>query len=63
MHNIPALRAVRSIDQLKFKAPVPPGAVLMLRIVHDAGRRRVRFAFRRGERECTSGTLVHGEAA
>ncbi|MBN3818431.1 FAD-binding protein [Paraburkholderia sp. Se-20369] len=63
MRNIPALRAVRSIDQLKFKAPVPPGAVLMLRLAHDAERRRVRFAFRRGERECTSGTVVYAEPA
>ncbi|WP_126285563.1 AMP-binding protein [Burkholderia stagnalis] len=63
MRHIPALRTVRSIDQLKFKAPVPPGAVLMLRVAHDAARRRVRFAFRRGERECTSGTLVYGEVA
>ena len=54
--------AVRSIDHLKFKAPVPPGAVLALRLAHDPARGCVRFAFRRGMRECTSGTLVYREA-
>ncbi|AJK45811.1 AMP-binding protein [Burkholderia plantarii] len=61
--EIGAPHAVRSIDHLKFKAPVLPGAVLVLSLAHDAERRRVRFAFRRGERDCTSGTIVYAEAA
>lgn len=61
--EIGAPHAVCSIDHLKFKAPVLPGAVLVLSLAHDAERRRVRFAFRRGERDCTSGTIVYAEAA
>ena len=61
--EMPAARAIRSIEHLKFKAPVPPGAVLALRIAHDPVRGCARFAFRCGERECTSGVLVYGAAA
>ncbi|WP_179402104.1 AMP-binding protein [Burkholderia guangdongensis] len=61
--DIPGVRAVRSIEHLKFKAPVPPGAVLALSLAHDADRRRVRFTFRRGARECTSGVIAYGEGA
>jgi acyl-coenzyme A synthetase/AMP-(fatty) acid ligase/3-hydroxymyristoyl/3-hydroxydecanoyl-(acyl carrier protein) dehydratase len=61
--GLPGVEAVRSIDYLKFKAPVPPGAVLTLSFTHDAARRRVRFIFRRAGRECTSGTIVYGEGA
>ncbi|CAG9266335.1 AMP-dependent synthetase [Burkholderia cepacia] len=60
--EMPAARAIRSIEHLKFKAPVPPGAVLALRIAHDPVRGRARFAFRCGGRECTSGVLVYGAA-
>jgi len=48
-----------SIDQLKFKAPVPPGALLDLTLTHDASRRRVQFAYRLGRRECASGVIVY----
>ena len=58
-----AVRAMTSIDQLKFMAPVPPGAVVSLRIVHESERRRVRFTARTGARDCASGTLVYQEAA
>ncbi|KVO87843.1 AMP-binding protein [Burkholderia ubonensis] len=61
--EVAALRTVRSIDHLKFKAPVPPDAVLALRIAHDQARGCVKFAFRRGERECTSGAIVYGASA
>ncbi|KVF65409.1 acyl-CoA synthetase family protein [Burkholderia vietnamiensis] len=61
--ELPAVRELRCVEHLKFKAPVPPGAVLTLRIAHDAARGRARFAFRRGERECTSGVLVYEAAA
>ncbi|MBN3726778.1 acyl-CoA synthetase family protein [Burkholderia sp. Ac-20379] len=59
--EIVAFDAVRSVEHLKFKAPVLPGAVLVLSLAHDAERRRVRFAFRLGERDCTSGALVYAE--
>ena len=55
--------AVRTIDQLKFMAPVPPGAVVSLRLVHEPDRSRVRFTARLGTRDCASGVLVHREAA
>ncbi|WP_175713380.1 AMP-binding protein [Burkholderia ambifaria] len=61
--EMPAVREVRSIEHLKFKAPVPPGAVLALRLAHDPVCGRTRFAFRCGGRECTSGVLVYGAAA
>ncbi|UEP32073.1 MULTISPECIES: AMP-binding protein [unclassified Burkholderia] len=61
--EMPAVREIRSIEHLKFKAPVPPGAVLALRIAHDPVRGCARFAFRCGGRECTSGVLVYGAAA
>lgn len=61
--EMPAVRDIRCVEHLKFKAPVPPGAVLTLRIAHDPVRGCARFAFRRGGRECTSGVLVYGAAA
>jgi len=61
--EMPAVREIRSIEHLKFKAPVPPGAVLALRLAHDPVRGHTRFAFRCGGRECTSGVLVYGAAA
>ncbi|WP_175733079.1 AMP-binding protein [Burkholderia ambifaria] len=61
--EMPAVQEIRSIEHLKFKAPVPPGAVLALRLAHDPVRGHTRFAFRCGGRECTSGVLVHGAAA
>jgi 3-hydroxymyristoyl/3-hydroxydecanoyl-(acyl carrier protein) dehydratase len=60
---MPTVREIRSIEHLKFKAPVPPGAVLALRLAHDPVRGHTRFAFRCGGRECTSGVLVYGAAA
>ncbi|HHY6928917.1 TPA: AMP-binding protein [Burkholderia ambifaria] len=61
--EMPAVGDIRSIEHLKFKAPVPPGAVLALRLAHDPVRGHTRFAFRCGGRECTSGVLVYGAAA
>lgn len=61
--EIEQARAIRSINHLKFKAPVLPGAVLVLRLVHDAARESIRFEFRQGERECTLGTLMYGGVA
>ncbi|CAB3798695.1 D-alanine--D-alanyl carrier protein ligase [Paraburkholderia caffeinitolerans] len=60
---VPGLCALASVEQLKFAAPVPPGAVLKLTLMHDAARRRVSFAWRLGERGCASGVIVYREAA
>jgi acyl-CoA synthetase (AMP-forming)/AMP-acid ligase II/3-hydroxymyristoyl/3-hydroxydecanoyl-(acyl carrier protein) dehydratase len=57
--QVPGVRMLASIEQLKFKAPVPPGALLDLTLTHDASRRRVQFAYRLGERDCTSGVIVY----
>ncbi|WP_296227954.1 AMP-binding protein [Ralstonia sp. UBA689] len=54
-----AVRAMTSIDQLKFMAPVPPGAVVSLRLVHEPERTRVRFIARLGARDCASGVLAY----
>ncbi|NKJ47909.1 AMP-dependent synthetase [Burkholderia sp. SG-MS1] len=61
--HLPAVRAVASIDRLKFMAPVSPGAVLKLTLAHDAARRRVQFAYRLDGRECASGVIVYREPA
>ena len=57
--HVPGVRALASIDQLKFKAPVPPGALLDLTLTHDASRQRVQFAYRLGDRDCASGVFVY----
>jgi 3-hydroxymyristoyl/3-hydroxydecanoyl-(acyl carrier protein) dehydratase len=57
--QVPGVRMLASIEQLKFKAPVPPGALLDLTLTHDASRRRVQFTYRIGDRECTSGVIVY----
>jgi len=57
--HVPGVRALASIEQLKFKAPVPPGALLDLTLSHDASRRRVQFAYRLGGRDCASGVFVY----
>lgn len=59
----PEVRAIASIDRLKFMAPVPPGAILRLTLAHDAERRRVRFAFRLGQRDSASGVIVYRGSA
>ncbi|MBN3850196.1 AMP-binding protein [Paraburkholderia sp. Ac-20342] len=59
----PTVRALASVERLKFMAPVPPGAVLGLTLTHDAARRRVQFAYRLDGRECAAGVLVHREDA
>ncbi|MFM0636031.1 AMP-binding protein [Paraburkholderia metrosideri] len=61
--HVPAVRALASIDRLKFMAPVSPGAVLNLTLAHDASRRRVQFAYRLNGRECASGVIVYREPA
>lgn len=61
--DVPDIRAVASVDQIKFTAPVPPGVVLKLTLKHDAQRRRMQFRYRLGERDCASGVIVYREPA
>ncbi|TAL96426.1 MAG: AMP-dependent synthetase [Paraburkholderia sp.] len=61
--HVAEVRAIASVDRLKFMAPVPPGATLSLKLSHDVARRRVQFAYRLGERECASGVIVYRERA
>jgi len=57
------VREIESVDRLKFTAPVMPGAVLDLKLSHDAARRRVLFAFRVDGRDSSSGVIVYRERA
>ena len=57
--QVPGVRMLASIEQLKFKAPVPPGALLDLTLTHDVPRHRVQFAYRLRGRDCTSGVIVY----
>ncbi|MCC8395114.1 AMP-binding protein [Paraburkholderia sp. MMS20-SJTR3] len=59
----PQVRALASVERLKFMAPVPPGAVLKLTLTHDSARRRVQFAYRLDGRDCAAGVLVQREDA
>jgi 3-hydroxymyristoyl/3-hydroxydecanoyl-(acyl carrier protein) dehydratase len=61
--HVPGVRELASIERLKFTAPVRPGALLALRLSHDAARRRVQFAYRLGERDCATGVIVYRERA
>ncbi|PQV52130.1 AMP-binding protein [Paraburkholderia sp. BL21I4N1] len=61
--HVPAVRAIASVDRLKFMAPVAPGAVLKLTLAHDAARRRVQFVYKLSGRECASGVIVYREHA
>jgi len=60
---LPGVRTLASVEQLKFMAPVPPGALLRLTLTHDAARRRVSFAWRAGGRDCASGVIGYREPA
>ena len=59
----PEVRSVLAVERLKFMAPVPPGAILHLTLAHDEARRKMRFAFRLGERDSASGVIAYQGAA
>jgi acyl-coenzyme A synthetase/AMP-(fatty) acid ligase/3-hydroxymyristoyl/3-hydroxydecanoyl-(acyl carrier protein) dehydratase len=59
----PEVRSMLAIERLKFMAPVPPGAILHLTLARDAVRRKMRFAFRLGERDSASGIVAYQGAA
>jgi acyl dehydratase len=52
-----------AVERLKFMAPVPPGAILHLTLAHDEARRKMRFAFRLGQRDSASGVIAYQGAA
>nr|WP_240324396.1 AMP-binding protein [Trinickia diaoshuihuensis] len=59
----PEVRSMRAVERLKFMAPVPPGAILHLTLAHDEARRKMRFAFRLGQRDSASGVIAYQGAA
>lgn len=59
----PEVRSIAAIERLKFMAPVLPGAILHLTLSNDAGRGKMRFAFRLGERDSASGVVAYRRAA
>ncbi|MFP3556318.1 AMP-binding protein [Paraburkholderia sp. SIMBA_049] len=61
--HVTGVREIESVDRLKFTAPVMPGAVLDLKLSHDAARRRVQFAYRVDGRDSASGVIVYRERA
>lgn len=61
--HVMGVRDIESVDRLKFTAPVMPGAVLDLKLSHDAARRRVQFAYRIDGRDSSSGVIVYRERA
>ncbi|MEM5435182.1 AMP-binding protein [Paraburkholderia diazotrophica] len=61
--HVTGVRDIESVDRLKFTAPVMPGAMLDLKLSHDAARRRVQFTFRLDGRDCSSGIIVYRERA
>jgi 3-hydroxymyristoyl/3-hydroxydecanoyl-(acyl carrier protein) dehydratase len=61
--HVTGVRAVESVDRLKFTAPVPPGAVLGLKLSHDAARRRMQFTYGFHDRDCSSGVIVYRDRA
>lgn len=54
---------VVAFEQLKFVAPVVPGALLQLDMTHDAARHRVYFTYRLAGEPCSSGRIHYREPA
>jgi 3-hydroxymyristoyl/3-hydroxydecanoyl-(acyl carrier protein) dehydratase len=61
--HFPFARDVVAFEQLKFVAPVLPGAVLQLAVTHDAARCRVHFVYTSAGEPCASGRIHYREAA
>jgi len=57
----PGLPAFRALDNIKFTAPVGPGAMLRLTLVLDEAQSRVQFAYRMQDRNCATGRFVYGD--
>jgi len=51
---------IASLQQVKFKRPIPPGARLTLALKPDMAARRVRYEYRDGDTSYSSGLLQFG---
>jgi 3-hydroxymyristoyl/3-hydroxydecanoyl-(acyl carrier protein) dehydratase len=51
-----------SMDQIKFKRPISPGARITLTLKSDAAARKVRYEYKDAEFVYSSGTLQFGDA-
>jgi len=51
---------VTTLEQVKFKRPIQPGARLTLLLKADPVKRKVRYEYRDGETVCSSGVLDFG---
>jgi len=56
----PDLPALRELANIKFTAPVGPGAMLRLSLVRDAAQQRVQFVYRMQDQNCATGRFVYG---
>lgn len=53
---------VRTLEQVKFKRPLLPGARVTLRLAFDAKTRKLRYEYRDAQTSYSSGTLDFGAA-
>jgi acyl-coenzyme A synthetase/AMP-(fatty) acid ligase/3-hydroxymyristoyl/3-hydroxydecanoyl-(acyl carrier protein) dehydratase len=58
-HHFPEVRALASIDRLKFMSPLLPGALPTLSLERDATRHRIAFTYRIEDRPCASGVITY----
>lgn len=54
---------VHTLEQIKFRRPILPGAHLTLRLTPSADRHKLKFEFRDAEHSYSSGTLDYGIGA
>lgn len=57
--HVVALARMRSVEQLKFTAPIMPGATLTLTLTDDVARHRVAFVYEANGRSCATGLLCY----
>lgn len=53
---------VISMDQVKFKRPILPGARITLTLKPDVAAQKLRYEYQDAEQSCSSGTLQFGDA-
>lgn len=56
-------RALRTLEQIKFKRPILPGARLTLHLTADIATGRLRYEYRDAQHTYASGMLDFGTAA
>lgn len=59
----PLMGDVLTLEQIKFRRPILPGARLTLRLSPDAVHRKLKFEFRDAEHSYSSGILDYGSGA